>query len=227
MTYGGGIVGGDLIELAISLGAGCYLTLLTTGSTKVFKAKDDGLPSRQYLDVNLDDHSFLAILPEPVTCFADSLYQQKQRFHLQRTSSLVLLDWYTAGRKSRGEQWIFQKYYSENKIDVEGSVVLRDSFLLEKVAGKILGVGRYSCYATLILIGPRTSLARQMALDSFRNVVIKRNEALDFIWCCSELKICGGIIIRAGSLDTETMRNFIKEKIAALGEDIGDYFGKI
>jgi urease accessory protein len=225
MSYGGGLLGGDLVELSINVGSKCCLTLLNPGSTKVFKSKSDLKPSCQFMEAYIKTNAMLSVLPEPVTCFSGARYRQKQRFNLEKSSSLVLLDWLTSGRKSRGEEWQFDHYFSENRIIVDGNVILNDTFMLDNINGFIFGIGKYSCYATLILIGDRTLNARIQLTEKMKHIVISRNSNPDFIWCCSEIPY--GLIIRAASLETSSMREFIKESLALLLIDIGDGFSKI
>jgi urease accessory protein len=225
LSYGGGLLGGDLVELSITVGSKCCLTLLNPGSTKVFKSKSSLKPSCQFMEAHIKTNALLSVLPEPVTCFSGSRYRQKQRFHLEKSSSLVLLDWFTSGRKSRGEEWQFDHYFSENRIIVDGDIILNDSFMLEKINGFIGGVGNYSCYATLILIGERTLKARMQLKEKMKRIVISKNSKQDFIWCCSEIP--NGLIIRASSMETFLIREFITESLAVLVIDIGDGFSKI
>src|SRR5271169_5711077 len=76
MSYGGGLVGGDQIELSVNIQSGCKLSLLTQGSTKVFKQRKSGdkiPPSTcQSLQVKIHDGGLLALLPDPIQPFADS-----------------------------------------------------------------------------------------------------------------------------------------------------------
>lgn len=44
---------------------------------------------------------------------------QHQRFLLERGSSLVLVDWLTSGRMSRGEGWTFSRLESRNEVMVQ------------------------------------------------------------------------------------------------------------
>jgi urease accessory protein len=46
-SYGGGVLGGDTLELRLRCGAGAALTLTTQASTKVYRAKRDGRASAQ------------------------------------------------------------------------------------------------------------------------------------------------------------------------------------
>ncbi|CAG8633583.1 7473_t:CDS:2 [Diversispora eburnea] len=52
-------------------------------------------------------------LPGPTTCFQSADYSQYQKFKLEDDiSSLIVLDWFTSGRMSRGERWEFANYKS-------------------------------------------------------------------------------------------------------------------
>ncbi|CAN0333704.1 unnamed protein product, partial [Ectocarpus sp. 8 AP-2014] len=44
---------------------------------------------------------------------------QHQRFLLEHDSSLVLVDWLTSGRMSRGEGWAFNRLESRNEVMVQ------------------------------------------------------------------------------------------------------------
>ncbi|KAF8973702.1 UreD urease accessory protein-domain-containing protein [Flammula alnicola] len=139
LTYGGGLVGGDEVDLAVNIELGARLILLSQGTTKVFKTRpgrrlasikiedpcfaltsnhDDAraFSTRQTLDFRIAPKSLLLLLPEPVTCFRDAFYSQSQRFHIQEDGSAVILDWITSGRVSIGEEWAFSHYYSVNEI---------------------------------------------------------------------------------------------------------------
>lgn len=47
------------------------------------------------------------------------LMVQHQQFQLSRGSSLILVDWLTSGRMSRGEGWNFHYLESRNEVMVE------------------------------------------------------------------------------------------------------------
>ncbi|RKP35743.1 UreD urease accessory protein-domain-containing protein, partial [Dimargaris cristalligena] len=131
LTYGGGIVHGDRINLSVQVDPGAVLTLLTQGSTKVFRNRDGEAlqpevpPELSYslnqLTATVAPGGCLVCLPSPVTCFKESRYLQNQRIELQdATSGLVLLDWMTSGRHSCGESWQFDLYNSTNTIYLGG-----------------------------------------------------------------------------------------------------------
>ncbi|KAG2120746.1 UreD urease accessory protein-domain-containing protein [Suillus discolor] len=151
MSYGGGLVGGDCMQLVVEVGKECKLLLLSQGSTKVFKTRAGNRASTRFrtssqptpsslslqavttqsMEVTIAPDSALFLLPDPVTCFRSASYTQAQTFHLAGSASIVLLDWVTSGRKSMDEEWDFLRYYSVNEVFVEGRRVARDVLLLD------------------------------------------------------------------------------------------------
>ncbi|KAF8421023.1 UreD urease accessory protein-domain-containing protein [Tirmania nivea] len=180
LSYGGGLVSNDKINLKVVLEESVKLCLLTQGSTKVFKLRPGDTLTAQTMIVDLAPHSALLLLPDPVQPFGASVYSQTQTFNLPKdnTASLVILDWVSEGRTARGEKWELKKFSSRNDLFEEGHedlpngrrLLLRDSLILhgddsdhagnrgpESLSSKLGGL---SCVSTLIIRGPRfTNLA--------------------------------------------------------------------
>ncbi|CAK7226207.1 hypothetical protein SCUCBS95973_006121 [Sporothrix curviconia] len=135
LSYGGGLVAGDQVNLAIEVQRGARLSLVTQGTTKVFKATGDGreapvtVPTRQNLTMTVAPGAGLCLLPDPVQPFAESLYEQLQVVRLDEKvgggngdgtlPSLCLLDWVTQGRAARGENWSFTSWKGRNEVWIE------------------------------------------------------------------------------------------------------------
>ncbi|KAF9022979.1 hypothetical protein BDZ89DRAFT_1070340 [Hymenopellis radicata] len=139
LTYGGGLVSGDQVNLSVQVASSAKL-----GSTKVFKTRPGRRlatvegdqsstlpPTTQNLTFTVSASGGLFLLPDPVTCFRSATYNQIQTFHLAETSSAAILDWITSGRRSLGEEWAFSRYYSVNEIFLDGKRIARDVMLLE------------------------------------------------------------------------------------------------
>lgn len=104
--------------------------------------------------------------------FADSVYAQSQIFTLHPTASLCLLDWVTAGRTSRNENWDFTSWSGRNEVwraateDESGTaprLLLRDNLILDGDALASNNATTFplkdkmhtlSVFGTLILAGP-------------------------------------------------------------------------
>ncbi|KAF1815729.1 urease accessory protein [Eremomyces bilateralis CBS 781.70] len=165
LTYGGGLVAGDVISLHVSLAAAARLVLLTQGSTKVYKAPSGGAGARQRMEVALRDDAMLCYLPDPVQPFAKSAFEQAQVYVLHGAeASLCVADWVAEGRRARGERWGFGGYGSRNEVwgcEAGGGgrrLLVRDNvFLTDKhgangdFAAAVDGLG---AVGTLILGGP-------------------------------------------------------------------------
>ncbi|GAD91716.1 urease accessory protein UreD [Paecilomyces variotii No. 5] len=174
LTYGGGLLPGDQIDVSITLHARTRLVVTTPqGSTKIFKTtpsadgrrtqrsdKDD--MSRQVLDVRIGSQAALCYLPDPTAPFKDSRYEQVQRFTVDgdvtgnERSSLCVLDWVTQGRTSRGEDWDFHFWKGKNEVwsvDRHGEkrrLLLRDSVILDDETRPGVDVGETDNSNTLI-----------------------------------------------------------------------------
>ncbi|KAA8648236.1 hypothetical protein EYZ11_012178 [Aspergillus tanneri] len=157
LTYGGGLLPGDHIDVSIKLDPQTRLVVTTPqGSTKIFKTEPNasikgqrGTPahqlsdkSRQSINVQIGREAALCYLPDPAVPYRDSRYEQVQTFSVDSTateskrSSLCVLDWVTQGRRSRGENWDFHLWRGKNEfwtVDATGKkkLLLRDSLILD------------------------------------------------------------------------------------------------
>jgi urease accessory protein len=165
LTYGGGLLPGDHINVTIKLDPRARLVVTTPqGSTKIFKTAPDGRMrieghiahddiSRQTLDVHIGSQAGLCYLPDPSAPFKHSRYEQIQVFTVDGSkkgasrSSLCILDWVTQGRTSRGENWDFHVWkgrnevWSEDKMTGKRRLLLRDSVILDNEIDFSSGVG--------------------------------------------------------------------------------------
>ncbi|PKI83081.1 hypothetical protein MVES_002963 [Malassezia vespertilionis] len=240
--FGGGLVSGDHVDLEVDVGSNTRLLLLTQGSTKVFRERRGGDPiaslqgqrpplpvSEQYFRYIVRPNATLVLLPSPVTCFARSRYMQTQRIDLRnaQTCSLVLLDWFTAGRlyvdtdDRIPELWHFFLYHSRNEVRIDGEVVLRDRQHLEQDLPEKLVRGvptelsfrciPYKCYGMFVLYGIECAeiceeLSKkfdcieqpQPLLRSGGATAASRVTPQDVLWSVSPL--CSGAPIPGGEL---------------------------
>ncbi|KAK3325693.1 UreD urease accessory protein-domain-containing protein [Apodospora peruviana] len=139
LSYGGGLVGGDNVDLSIVVEANAKLSIVTQGHTKVFKSASPDIVTRQTLRVHVAPGAALCLLPDPVQPFEGSVYEQTQIFKVAKDSSLCLLDWVTQGRTARGEDWSFVRWIGRNEVwscaDVSTAggdrLLVRDAVILD------------------------------------------------------------------------------------------------
>ncbi|KAK5118881.1 hypothetical protein LTR62_000091 [Meristemomyces frigidus] len=183
LTYGGGLVAGDSIDLTVTLEHTTRLILLTQGSTKLFKSPSRELVSKQRITVNLAPESALCYLSDPVQPFEHSCFEQSQiynvtvpSFSAEHTASLCVLDWVSSGRPANGENWSFRHYGSRNEIylcfpDGKHRLLLRDNIMLDdqhlegSITDRMHGL---AVFGTLVLYGPLCKALGQFFVDEFK-----------------------------------------------------------
>lgn len=174
-------------------------------------------------------HSALFHLPDPVTCFRAASYNQIQRFELSATSSAIILDWLTSGRRSLGEGWAFARCYSVNEVFVEGERVVRDAMLLEEgtdvrpLLPRTLAerLAPYSCYATVLLHGPLVQDVIADLRSQYEHItVFKRSGPDDLIWSMSPIA-AGGAVVRVAGKETEDVKQWLKSGLRGVEKLVG------
>ncbi|CAE7563663.1 ndc80 [Symbiodinium sp. CCMP2456] len=118
-SFGGGLLGGDEVDMAVEVDSNATLTLVTQASTKIYRTNQD-LPATQRFSVRIRKGGLLVLAPDPLVPFASSQYSQQMRFTLTPDTdasagdgaSAVIVDWLGAGRIASGERWAFDEYAS-------------------------------------------------------------------------------------------------------------------
>ena len=152
-SYGGGLVGGDHLDVEVDVDAGAAAFLSTQASTKVYRSAA-GASTR--LAARVADGGLLVSLPDPVVCFASSNYRQTQTFAIEASAGLVALDWMTSGRRGSGERWAFDAYASTTSLRVGGRLVLHDAVRLSATDGDLASrAGRIDVLAVVVVAGER------------------------------------------------------------------------
>ncbi len=163
-TLGGGLVDGDRIDIALDAEAETSALLGTQASTKVYRSPRG---CSQRVDVRIGRNAAVAVVPDPVVCFAGARYAQEVHASLAPEASLVVFDAYTSGRAARGERWQFDEFSSRTVIERAGRQELVDATVLDRTQGPLDDrMGRFQAVATLMAIGPRFAPVRDAMLRS-------------------------------------------------------------
>ena len=216
-SHGGGMVGGDRVRLKINVGAGASALISTQASSKVFRSE---LTCRQELDANVEDGGMLAIIPDPLVCFAGSHFSQRQALWLDAAANLVMLDWLGSGRQAAGERWAFRQY--SNRIDIfrGGDRVLREAVLLDPAHGELAGrMGRFNSLALVIVSGPQ--LAPHAAAIASQVEALPLAKRADVIQSVSPLRD-SGVVLRVAGETVERVGEALRQHLSFLKQLLGD-----
>jgi urease accessory protein len=214
-TLGGGLVGGDRIDLRLNVASGGAALLGTQASTKVYRSADG---CGQRIAVVAGDEATVALVPDPVVCFAGAHYDQQTRVTLGRDASLLLVDGYTSGRKARGERWQFGHLASRTTVERGGRAVLIDATRLDPRHGPLAHrMGRFDVVLTVVAMGPRMSAVREAML-----VARSAPSAGDRVVVAASPLGSDGAILRVIAERFEAASLVLRPSFAFLTEVLGD-----
>ena len=155
-SYGGGLLAGDCLRLRVRCEADTRLLLTTQANTRIYKSID-GHRAEQHTEGYLAENALAVVLPDPLVPQAASRYHQTQHWHLAESATLLLADWYHAGRTDAGESFAFTDFATELRVTVAGRLTLLDRLALqpaEHLATSQATFGPYQSALALYLVGP-------------------------------------------------------------------------
>jgi urease accessory protein len=217
-SFGGGLVDGDAIRLEIDARPGALGLVTTQASTKVYRSPGG---CTQTTSATVADGGALALLPDPVACFAGARYAQSTEVALEQGAALVLVDAFTAGRTAYGERWDLSRYESRIRIERGGDVLLRDAVLLDPAHGRLADrMGRFDAFATLVVVGRRFAEASAAITASLASSPVGRR--LDLVEVASRLGD-DGVVVRIAATSVEAAMLRVRHHAAFVaGPFVGD-----
>jgi urease accessory protein len=218
-TYGGGLVGGDTLDISIDVGRRAVALVATQASTKVYRSH---LGASQRLRARAADGSLLVLLPDPVTAFSGSRYVQEQHVDLDHSASLVLVDWLTAGRMASGERWQFDGYTSRTFVRRSGALLLHAAVSLAPADGGVAArMHRFNCVATVIVTGPAVQAAAARLEGEISTTPLARQA--DMLTSAAPLA-CGdkGALLRLAGMSVEQVGGMLRRLLNFVPSLLGD-----
>lgn len=214
-SFGGGMVSGDVVPLRFRIERDASCVVATQSSSKVYRS--NGQTCVQTVDAVVEDDATLVWLPDPLVCYADSRYEQRQQFDLAPRANLLSLDWLTSGRWARDERWAFESVESRTDVRIADRLVLRETLRLNDLRDRSMRVGRFDCYAVLTMIGP--SLAAIAARARYFTLDWPVGREMDVLSSFSPIE--GGAVMRILGPRVQVVQTRVRQLIEPLADVIG------
>jgi urease accessory protein len=219
-SFGGGLVTGDEVPVAVRLEEGSACVMTTQSAGKAYRS--DGRFCRQSLSVTAAEGSLLAWLPDPLCCFAGARFHQVQNFDLAGDANLVSLDWITSGRWARGERWAFDSLHTRTDVRVDGRLIVREALRLNEEGnpiGHAFRMGRFDSYAVLLVVGPKV----RALVDAVEQDVASGHAHHGHSSTLIATARLGthGRVVRVLGPDAQTVQNVLRPWVARLADVIG------
>jgi urease accessory protein len=185
----GGLVGGDRLDVEVSLGPGAHACLTTPSATKVYRTA--GGAAQQDARLRVGPGATLEWVPDHTIPFAGSAFRQRIEAELAPGARLILVDAFAAGRVARGEAWRFDRLESALVVRDAAGWVLWDRLVLRGGAGwEGLGHAEGHAYvATMAVIG-------DVDLEPFRRRTTASLAALGDVSAGLGALPRGGVVLR-------------------------------
>ncbi len=216
-TYGGGLVGGDTIDIDIAIQAGAHAFVSTQASTKIYRS---ARPTSQRLRADIADNGLLVLLPDPISPFAASRYSQEQQLTLSVDASLVAVDWMTAGRVRSGERWAFTSYAATTVLKRKNRVIWHDAMRLSPDDGEIAErMGRFNVLASSVAIGPAVGAAARRLVGAIGEapVVTRANLLLSAAPLDDD-----GVLLRVAGTSAQQVSEVLRQHLNFIPPLLGD-----
>ncbi|OLT13117.1 hypothetical protein BJF79_21175 [Actinomadura sp. CNU-125] len=113
---GGGVLGGDRLDLDVVLEPGAHATVCTQGATKAYR----GARAAQLTRLSAARGAVLEYVPHHVIPFAGAHWHQRTVIDLAADARLLAWDALAAGRVARGERFAFERLSGRTVIERDG-----------------------------------------------------------------------------------------------------------
>jgi len=215
-SFGGGLVDGDDVRLAVAVGPGAEALVTTQGSTKVYRGT-----ARQETRGAVAAGGLLALLPDPLVAFAGAGVSALVDVELAPDATLVLVDALEAGRVAAGERWAAGRCELRIRVRVDGRVVLDDGLLLDPAHGSVARrMGPFDGWATVVLLGPRVEGAAAELLAAARP---PHSFASDVAYLEAVAPLAGGCLVRIAARTAAVLAERVALASACVAALVGDH----
>ena len=208
VNTGGGVAGGDDVEIALDAGAGAHVVATTTAAEKIYRS--DGATARVKVEIDVAAGATLDWLPQETILFDGASLVRRLDVSLAADARVTLLESVVFGRLAMGERCGGGLFHDRWRVRRDGRLVFAEEMrfdgridsLLDRLA---LGGGARAA-ATLVHIAPDA----EARLSAFRDTLPDGAcEAAASAWD-------GLLVARFVSPSPEALRAAIVSSVAAL-----------
>ncbi len=154
LNNGGGLVGGDRMQVEIALGPGSSACITTASAGKVYRTT--GAAAVHETIIRLAPDARLDYIPDHLIPHAGAALVQRLTVAMERGSRAIVYGAMAAGRIGRGERFAFQRIEDSIGLWYGGVPILLSRAILDPAARPLDSIGimdRYGYFASLAIAG--------------------------------------------------------------------------
>jgi urease accessory protein len=162
----GGVLGGDVLDTEVVLGAGAHACLTTVAATRIYRSA--GPPARQRLRAVVGAGARLEYMPDHLIPSPGARLCQTTEVTLGSGATLLLVDAWAVGRAARGETWGFDTLDASLAVTDARGLLLKDRSMVDGARRDGLGETEGFPYlATFVALAPGRDGWDELADDLF------------------------------------------------------------
>lgn len=150
-----GIVGGDELEIDVSVGPGAHALLTTPGAGKWYRSA--GAWARQYLNFSVEADGVLEWLPQETIVFDAARAAMRSSIDLAADARFIGMEVLCLGRRASGESFANGALHLDTRVRRKGRPIWLERGLIEG-GGELLnaaaGLAGFSVSGTLLAVAP-------------------------------------------------------------------------
>jgi urease accessory protein len=216
MSSSGGVLQGDRYHVEISVKNKGIANITTQGATRIYKMESNY--AAQFVDINVDDNSYLEFLPDQIIPYKKSRYFQEVLIKAGIDSTVVYSEIITPGRAAMGELFEYDLCYlrliAKNKT---GKTIFMDASRLdpkEQGFGQIGILGTSSVFGVLYVIAKKDQLPK---ISDDIDIILKNT---DLMCGCSFLPEDSGLVVRFVANSSEDIKGVIRDCVRIVRKHI-------
>ena len=167
----GGLVGGDTLDIQISVSSGAHGLVSTPGATRFYKS--GGHPALQQVTAHVADHARLEWLPLEAIAYNDCEATNRAVFHLAPNAELIAWDVTALGLHSSDQA--FTQGHFQQHLEIPGVWLERGNVQGSDIRwlNSPLGLAGHKCFASLVFAsGANIAPERvERSLDASRLII--------------------------------------------------------
>ena len=195
----GGLLGGDRLKSSVNVGAGTSVQLTTTGATRVYRSKQDGVTTLQINKFTISRDALLEYVPDAIIPFAKSSFRQETTVDLEAGGGLLWWEILAPGRAARGERFEYDCVELKTDLKANGQMISAENVRIQPKRSDISSVGRlgpYCHWATFYIVRVGVDAAFWHATEQrLREVIGCFCRSSEEVWGVSTL-VAHGLVIR-------------------------------
>jgi urease accessory protein len=203
----GGLVSGDELNVSVDIQEQCSALVTTPGAGRLYKARADGTPQTQSLNVKIADGGAFEYLPLEAIAFPNTNAVIDNNFHLTGSAKLIYWDVLSLGLPANHLSFDAGSFNQSVRVHIDERIVLQERFVINdrnrQILNEMSGL-QANPVQGLLVAGPFDETPTEL-IEQLRNV-IGQDSILAGASCAGEF-----IIIRSLAHCSEATRNLLEK----------------